>query len=82
MKATHQSKLGTHEDVIAWQFSHTNPIPVWVALKFHRISGKEWTAFTNIGPIKVKPGDWAIIVQNRILILTDNEFNECFQPLP
>lgn len=82
MKATHQSKLGAHEDVTAWQFSHTTPIPVWVARRFHLTGGENWKAIAGEELITAKPGDWAIIVWDKIIVLSNNEFNQCFQPLP
>jgi len=83
MKATHQAKIGTHEDVTAWQFSHHDHIPVWVARRFHLIGGNNWSAVTPKDElVEAKPGDWAVMLQQEVIIvLTNDEFQKCFKSL-
>jgi len=84
MKPTHCATLGNKQDVTAWQFSHTAPIPVWVARKFHQVSDKKgWTAIDLYGKvIEANEGDWVVAPNvGTCFVLTDKEFNECFKPL-
>lgn len=92
---THQAKVGSRGDVTAWQFSLTANIPIWVARRFHVIemgSGK-WQALAGATLVTAKTGDWAVWVPDEtlsdgkirpgaILVFTDKEFRELFQPLP
>jgi len=84
MKATHCATIGNKQDVTAWQFSRTAPIPVWVARKFHQIPEAEgWTAVdTNGKLVEAKEGDWVVAPDvGTCFVLTNEEFNECFKPL-
>lgn len=82
MKSTHQSKTNSQTDVTAYQFSHEGLIPVWVVRKFHRVGGHGWSGFDKKGQIvQAKVGDWAVLVENTIILLTDKEFNENFRKI-
>ena len=85
MNVTHQATFSNRENVTAWQFSYSSPIPVWVAKKFHLCGGENWSAVTEDGVIEAKPGDWAVAVDNGdvrvIILLTNEEFSKLFRPL-
>jgi len=81
MKPTHQS-IGCAHPVTAWQFSHTAPIPVWVARKFHRIEKTGWQGLGSKGELVLaKPLDWAVLADSTIIVLTDSEFQMLFKPI-
>lgn len=86
MTPTHISTIeGEPTPVTAWQFSHGNGIPVWVARHFHNIdSPTEWLGFGTDGHlIEAHETDWAICIENEVIIvLTDAEFQKCFKPIP
>jgi hypothetical protein len=84
--ATHQATFGNRENITAWQFSHSSPIPVWVAKKFHLCGGENWSAVTSEDEvIEAKPGDWAVAIENGevrvVIVLTNTEFAKLFRPL-
>ena len=91
MKPTHCATLGNKQDVTAWRFSSTAPIPVWVARKFHVIQDTfedgsqqtKWSALSTEGKVvEAKEGDWVVAPNvGMCFLLTDAEFNECFKPL-
>jgi len=84
VKPTHYSAIGSDkQDVTAWQFNHSAPIPIWVAKKFHRVGGSGWSAIAVDGSlVEAKDGDWVIAPNvGMCFVLTDKEFQECFKPL-
>lgn len=82
LKPTHQAKFAHQPDVTAWQFSKTAFIPVWVARIMHRVGGEGWSGLSADGKIvEAKEGDWAVVVDRSVIILTDKEFQEGFKPL-
>jgi hypothetical protein len=56
-------------------------MPKWVAETFHpTIEG--WTAIAlDSEVVKAKPGDWAVMLDNVAVVVTDEEFRKCFTPL-
>jgi len=84
MKHTHQLIVGTEEQqVTAWQFNETAPIPVWVARKFHRIEQTGWQGIAIGGDIvEAHATDWAVIIEDRVIVLTETEFQFIFKPIP
>jgi len=91
MKPTHAATVGNKQDVTAWQFSRTAPIPVWVAKIFHFIEDTfedehkevKWAGISTEGKVvEAKEGDWVVAPDvGRCFVLTNAEFNECFKPL-
>jgi len=69
MKLTHQLKTGSHSDFSCWQFGLT-PMPPWVPT-------------TPPAPLAAV-GDWFVTApgERTCVILTDQEFNDLFRPLP
>jgi len=85
MKPTHQLVTGEYV-ATAWQFNHKAPIPIWVAKKFHRIHEGD-SVWQGIGGknelILANPTDWAVLIEEKIIVvLTDNEFQKLFKPIP
>ena len=83
LKPTHQSILkGHNDDVTAWQFSHFTSFPLWVAQAFHLMGGDRWEGIATDGEIiPARVGDWAVAVEDSVIVLTDEEFKKCFRPL-
>jgi len=84
MKPTHQLIAGTEERLVtAWQFNESAPIPVWVAKKFHRIERTGWQGIAIGGDVvEAHATDWAVVVGDRIIVLSDSEFQSIFKPIP
>jgi hypothetical protein len=81
LKPTHQLRNGTHDDVTAWQFLKDSPRPVWVFRAFHDLGGGHH--LTHRSGVKVKPTDWIVRTSEAsCIVLTDEEFNNCFVALP
>lgn len=85
MTMTHQSTYDTRQfDVRAWQFSLTEPIPVWVARKFHRLSSApEWSSVAMENTVvRAGIGDWVVCLDENIaVVLSNDEFIRCFRKL-
>ena len=92
MTATHKSiadsaEGGKPDEVTAWQFNSENPIPVWVARKFHKVGGPgTWTGISvEDRLVEAHPGDWAVAIAmaggHLIIVLSDEEFNQGFEPV-
>ena len=83
MKPTHESFFISDARVTAWQFSRTAPIPVWVAKRFHQIDETGWHGIAKDGSIvKAEPTNWAVVIEDNIIVLTDVEFTQNFRLLP
>jgi hypothetical protein len=68
----------THARVTAWHYLSTSPIPIWVARNFHDIgNGKR----THRSGYAVPEGDWIIDLGGSAIVLTDAEFQKCFEPV-
>jgi hypothetical protein len=83
VNTTHRAKL-SGPDVTAWQFNPDAGIPIWVARKFHNISGVrgEWQAIAGTGEIvDARTGDWCVHHELQIFVMSDAEFRAAFEPL-
>lgn len=81
-KPTHQGINSPNIDVIAHQFERMGPLPAWCR-NFARKDINHWMMIARDGKTKViaKEGDWAVMDENSMVVLTDEEFRRLFRSI-